>query len=162
MTALTLNVSGFQSWPRFYLVCLLRTSLEPTGGQEVSLFNSSFVNLWRKTKNYQFFRGDAKLCQSLSDLLPPGHPFSGHLSMDDMKLHLSNTISNTEGGKKMTAAVSNTGRAVAGGFSSAKGAISSFLTSFRQEKSEPAMSTAAPVVAEEEKGDETQSETPVT
>ena len=160
-----MKLNGFQSYPRFYLVCLLRTSLESPGGPEVSLFNSSFVNLWRKTKNYQFFRGDAKLCQSLIDLLPPGHPFSGHLSMDDMKLHLSNTISNTEGGKKVTAVVSNTGRAVAGGFSSAKGAISSFLTSLRQDKSEPAASTAAPPVVHEEednKGDETKSETSVT
>ena len=134
-----LTVSDHQSAPRFYLVCLLRTSLESPGSPEVSLFNSSFVNLWRKTKNYQFFRGDAKLCHSLAELLPPGHPFSGHLSMDDMKLHLSNTISNTEGGKKVTAVVSNTGRAVAGGLSSAKGAISSFWTSLRQDKSEPAV-----------------------
>jgi hypothetical protein len=65
-----------------------------------------------------------------------GHPFSGHLSMDDMKLHLSNTISNTEGGKKVSAAVSNTGRVVAGGLSSAKGAISSLWSSFRQPKDE--------------------------
>ena len=145
-----LTVSGHQPAPRFYLVCLLRTSLELPGSPEVSLFNSSFVNLWRKTKNYQFFRGDAKLCQSLAELLPPGHPFSGHLSMDDMKLHLSNTISNTEGGKKVTAVVSNTGRAVAGGLSSAKGAISSFWTSLRQDKSE----VATPAVREEEKHDE--------
>ena len=129
----------FETLPRFYLVCLLRTSLEPHGSPDASLFSSSFMNLWRKTKNYQFFRGDAKLCQSLAELLPPGHPFSGHLSMDDMKLHLSNTISNTEGGKKVTAVVSNTGRAVAGGLSSAKGAISSFWTSLRQDKSEPAV-----------------------
>ena len=52
--------------------------------------------------------------------------------MTDMKLHLSNTISNTEGGKKVSAVVSNTSKAVAGGLSSAKGAFSSFITSFRQ------------------------------
>ena len=143
--------------PRFYLVCLLRTSLELPGSPEVSLFNSSFVNLWRKTKNYQFFRGDAQLCQSLADLLPPGHPFSGHLSMDDMKLHLSNTISNTEGGKKVTAVVSNTGRAVAGGLSSAKGAISSFWTSLRQDKSE-----AQPSAVREDEEDEKKDDEPVT
>ena len=140
----------FETLPRFYLVCLLRTSLEPHGSPDASLFSSSFMNLWRKTKNYQFFRGDAELCKSLADLLPPGHPFSGHLSMDDMKLHLSNTISNTEGGKKVTAVVSNTGRAVAGGLSSAKGAISSFWTSLRQDKSEP----APPAVREEEEKDD--------
>ena len=136
-----LTVSVHQSALRFYLVCLLRTSLELPGSPEVSLFNSSFVNLWRKTKNYQFFRGDAKLCHSLADLLPPGHPFSGHLSMDDMKLHLSNTISNTEGGKKVTAAVSSTGRVVAGGLGAAKGAISSWWGGFKTEKaSSPSIS----------------------
>ena len=152
----------FKLCPRLYLVCLLRTSLEPHGSPEAALFSSSFMNLWRKTKNYQFFRGDAELCKSLADLLPPGHPFSGHLSMDDMKLHLSNTISNTEGGKKVTAVVSNTGRAVAGGFSSAKGAISSFLTSFRQEKPEPAVPVAKEAQEEEEASEETKAQAPVT
>ena len=152
----------FETLPRFYLVCLLRTSLEPHGSPDASLFSSSFMNLWRKTKNYQFFRGDADLCKSLADLLPPGHPFSGHLSMDDMKLHLSNTISNTESGKKVTAVVSNTGRAVAGGFSSAKGAISSFLTSFRQEKPEPAVPVAKEAQEEEEASEETKAQAPVT
>lgn len=56
--------------------------------------------------------------------------------MTDMKLHLSNTISNTEGGKKVSAVVSNTSKAVAGGLSSAKGAFSSFITSFRQPAAE--------------------------
>ena len=56
--------------------------------------------------------------------------------MTDMKLHLSNTISNTEGGKKVSAVVSNTSKAVAGGLSSAKGAFSSFITSFRQPQAE--------------------------
>jgi hypothetical protein len=121
---------------RFYLVCLLRTSLEPTSAPEANLFNSSFMNLWRRTKNYQFWRGNEAMCKSVAEEVPLGHPFSGHLSMDDMKLHLSNTISNTEGGKKVSAAVSNTGRVVAGGLSSAKGAISSLWSSFRQPKDE--------------------------
>ncbi len=126
---------------RFYLVCLLRSSLETaaTSGKASnptapSLFNSSFMNLWRKTKNYQHWRGDEALCRRVAEALPPGHPFSGHLSVDDMKLHLSNTISNTEGGKKVSAAVASTGRAVAGGFSSAKGAFSSLWSSMRQKE----------------------------
>ena len=53
--------------------------------------------------------------------LVPGHPCSGAVAMSDVKLRLSYTIHNTEGGKKVTAAVTNTGRAVAGRL----GAISS-------------------------------------
>ena len=43
--------------------------------------------------------------------LVPGHPCSGAVAMSDVKLRLSYTIHNTEGGKKVTAAVTNTGRA---------------------------------------------------
>ena len=37
-----------------------------------------------------------------------------------MKLRLSHTMHNTESGKRMTAAVANTGKAVAGGIGAAK------------------------------------------
>ena len=66
--------------------------------------------------------------------LPPLHPCSGQLSINDMRLHLSNTIGNTESGKKVTQAVANTGRAVAGGISTAKGVFSSWMTSFKSGK----------------------------
>ena len=53
--------------------------------------------------------------------LPPLHPCSGQLSINDMRLHLSNTMGSTESGKKITQAVANTGRVVGGGLSTAKG-----------------------------------------
>ena len=34
--------------------------------------------------------------------LPPLHPCSGQLSINDMRLHLSNTMGSTESGKKVT------------------------------------------------------------
>ena len=49
-----------------------------------------------------------------------GHPCSGQLSVSDVKLRLSHTMHNTEGGKRVSAAVSNTGKAVAGGLGAAK------------------------------------------
>ena len=63
--------------------------------------------------------------------LPPMHPCSGQYSLGDMRLHLSNTITNTEGGKKVTQALGNTGRAVAGSISNAKGVFSSWMSSLK-------------------------------
>ena len=42
-----------------------------------------------------------------------GHPCTGQLSVTDVKLRLSHTMTNTEGGKRMSAAMASTGRAVA-------------------------------------------------
>ena len=53
------------------------------------------------------------------------------MSVTDVKLHLSNTISNTESGKRVSQAVASTGRAVVGGITTAKGAFSSWITSFK-------------------------------
>ncbi len=160
---------------RFYLVCLLRTSLldeeassssadsggEPSphssleesggGGRMDHLFNASFMRAWRRTNNYRRWRreleADAAAKAALKDLLPPGHPFAGMISVSDVRLHLSNTIGASEGGKKVSQVLSNTGRSVAGGLSTAKGAVSSFFSSLRQpqkeEEEEPEQSQEA-------------------
>merc|ERR1719192_3148700 len=65
------------------------------------------------------------------------------LSPSDVRLRLSHTIHNTEGGKKVSAAVSSTGRAVAGGLGAAKGAISSWWGGLKTEKA------SSPSVSEE-------------
>jgi hypothetical protein len=56
-----------------------------------------------------------------------GHPCSGQLSVSDVRLRLSHTIHNTEGGKRVHSVVSNTtrvvadtGKVVAGGIGAAK------------------------------------------
>ena len=64
------------------------------------------------------------------------HHCSGQYSLGDMRLHLSNTITNTEGGKKVSQALGNTGRAVAGGLSTAKGVFSSWMSSLKSESKE--------------------------
>ena len=46
--------------------------------------------------------------------------------MSDVKLRLSHTMTNTDGGKKVTAAMASTGRAVGGAVSQAKGVFSSW------------------------------------
>ena len=82
-------------------------------------FNSAFVEMWKGTKNYREWRHhlrtvDSATCETLCHVAPR-HPFAGtgHMSVTDVKLHLSNTITNTEGGKRVTQAVASTGRQVA-------------------------------------------------
>ena len=88
--------------------------------------------MWRKTRNHRDWRETRVTSRHfIAEEVRPGHPFAGHLSVGDMRLHLSNTISNTESGKRVSAAVANTSKAVAGSLTSAKGAFSSFLGSFK-------------------------------
>ena len=124
---------------RMYILCLLRTQLnsdnqEPSAMHELARFNPSFINMWRKTMNYKLWREFVR--HESTDIeafvsLPPLHPCSGQLSITDMRLHLSNTITNTEGGKKVSAAVANTGKALTGSINTAKGVFSSWMTSFK-------------------------------
>ena len=87
------------------------------------LFNSHFTEQLRET-HWQ---------SSYSRVPPPslaglvvGHPCSGAVSVADVKLRLTHTMTNTDGGKKVTAAMASTGRAVGGAVSQAKGVFSSW------------------------------------
>lgn len=123
---------------RFYLTCLLRSSLEDPGGPSTDHFNRDFMSSLQSTHHYIHWRAPPAL-----SALAPGHPCgSGQLSIQDMKLRFSHNLNNTEGGKKVTAAVQSTGRAVAdtgkavtAGLGAAKGALSSWWGGLRQEKS---------------------------
>ncbi|CAB3372827.1 Hypothetical predicted protein [Cloeon dipterum] len=127
---------GGDEWIRaqfkVYLLCMLRTSMLNDGNRELDYFNVSFINAWKDTYNYKYWAG--KEYDGILDV-PPRHPFAGQLSMADMKLRLSHTMQNTEGGRKLNQAMMNTGRAVAhtgkavgGAISQAKGAFSSWWT----------------------------------
>lgn len=108
---------------RVYLLCLLRTSLLQENCRETDQFNSSFLAAWKSTSNYQ-----AWLDTDHNSILPinPGHPFAGQLSVGDVKLRLSHTMQNTEGGRKVAQAVASTGKAVGGAINQAKGALSNW------------------------------------
>ncbi|XP_071446347.1 late secretory pathway protein AVL9 homolog [Hetaerina americana] len=117
---------------RLYLVCLLRTSLLEDGCKEHEYFNSSFMAAWKTTHSYKLWESGM---HNAILKMPPGHPFSGQLSVSDMKLRLSHTMQSTEGGRKLNQAMTSTGRAVAhtgramgGAISQAKGALSSWWT----------------------------------
>lgn len=115
---------------RAYLLCLLRTSLLQDGSREIEHFNASFMSAWKDTHNYKMWvSSDHAAIWDVN----PGHPFAGQLSVSDMKLRLSHTMQNTEGGRKLNQAMASTGRAVAttgravgGALSQARGALSSW------------------------------------
>ena len=83
---------------RFYLVCLLRTSLLPQDASEMHLYNSHFTTQLRLTKWHRAWVRDPPLPVMA---LVTGHPCSGAVAMSDVKLRLAHTITNTEGGKKV-------------------------------------------------------------
>ena len=104
---------------RFYLVCLLRTTIESSEAEDDPLiknsmsnhFNPSFVSMWKKTKNYAAWVRNKETVRYLKAQVPPGHPCSvSGYSVADVKLHWNNTITNTESGKRVTQVVSNTSK----------------------------------------------------
>ncbi|XP_058796005.1 late secretory pathway protein AVL9 homolog isoform X2 [Phymastichus coffea] len=94
---------------RVYLLCLLRTSMQQDARQ-TDHYNAAFMSAWRSTNNFKMW---TSLCNTEINCIEPGHPFAGQLSVQDMKLRLSHTMQNTEGGRKLNQAMASTGRAVA-------------------------------------------------
>lgn len=92
------------------------------------LYNSHYTAQLRETRFHTSWRNDPPL--GLVGLIP-GHPCSGAVGVSDVKLRLSHTMTNTDGGKKVTAAMQSTGRVVAGGIGAAKGALSSWFGGFK-------------------------------
>jgi len=130
--AVSLTTEWVRAQFRFYLVCLLRTSLETRDKPVIHHFNSHFYAALETT---HWHKAWARHHPSAYNNIPSGHPCSGQLSVSDVKLRLSHTMHNTEGGKRVSAAVSNTGKAVAGGLGAAKGALSAWWGGLRQDRS---------------------------
>ncbi|KAK7793388.1 hypothetical protein R5R35_009268 [Gryllus longicercus] len=146
---------------RVYLLCLLRTSLLQEGSREIDHFNSNFMAAWKTTHNYKMWVSNDH--PGIWDL-NPGHPFAGQLSVADMKLRLSHTMQNTEGGRKLNQAMASTGRAVAttgravgGALSQAKGALSSWwstLTTTQNQEGEVFVETGEDISSQEEEAED--------
>lgn len=81
--------AGSDEWIRMqfrvYLLSLLRTSIQQDARQ-MEHFNSYFISAWKKTNNYDAW---LKSNKSEIDSIEVGHPFAGQLSVQDMKLRLS-------------------------------------------------------------------------
>nr|XP_033786470.1 late secretory pathway protein AVL9 homolog isoform X1 [Geotrypetes seraphini] len=135
---------GGDEWIRaqfgIYLHALLAASLQPDNEKMIGDYGSAFVGAWKNTHNYRVWNSNKH--PALSEV-HPSHPFQGQYSVSDMKLRLSHSVQNSERGKKIGNAVITTsrnvvqtgkavGQSVGGAFTSAKSAMSSWLSTFTQ------------------------------
>lgn len=85
----TVGWEGGDEWIRtqfrVYLLSLLRTSLQQDSRQS-DHFNCAFVTAWKSTSNYKSWLNS---CKDEINSFDSGHPFAGQLSVQDMKLRLS-------------------------------------------------------------------------
>ncbi|GAB1603474.1 late secretory pathway protein AVL9 homolog, partial [Argonauta hians] len=135
---------GGDEWVRLqfkeYILSLLASTL---GGDEKLMedFNLTFIQAWKTTHNYRLWNS----CKHpVFNSVSQSHPFQGHLNMSDLRVRLSHTMQSTEKGKKLNAAVSQTGKYVVqtgkvfgGAITSAKSAMSSWFSSFTTEWKHP-------------------------
>ncbi|XP_045168814.2 late secretory pathway protein AVL9 homolog [Mercenaria mercenaria] len=98
-------------------------------------FGVSFIHCWKTTHNYKVWASTAY--PGWKDV-QAGHPCQGHLSVADIKVRFAHTMNNTEGGKKINAAVSTTGKyvvqtgkAVGGALTQAKSSLSSWFSNWK-------------------------------
>uniref|UniRef100_A0A8W7P741 UDENN domain-containing protein n=1 Tax=Anopheles coluzzii TaxID=1518534 RepID=A0A8W7P741_ANOCL len=129
------DAEGSEAWIRDqlygYMVALLKTSLNADGSKEIEHFNAHFMGAFKATRCYgDWLERTAGGSVPAFEGLGGGHPFAGTLSVADMKLRIAQTMQNSESGRKLNQAVTNTSRAVGGALTTAKGAFSSWWTSF--------------------------------
>ncbi|XP_063089934.1 late secretory pathway protein AVL9 homolog isoform X2 [Cavia porcellus] len=133
---------GGDEWIRaqfaIYIHALLAATLHLDNEKILSDYGTTFVTAWKNTHNYRVWNSNKH--PALAEI-NPNHPFQGQYSMSDMKLRLSHSVQNSERGKKIGNAMVTTsrnvvqtgkavGQSVGGAFSSAKTAMSSWLSTF--------------------------------
>lgn len=129
------DAEGSEVWIREqfygYMVAMVKSSLHPEGSKELEHFNVNFMNALKQTSCYQDWlsRSDGGTIVAFENNIV-GHPFAGTLSVADMKLRIAQTMQNSESGRKLNQAVNSTSRVVGGALTTAKGAFSTWWTSF--------------------------------
>ncbi|XP_023595367.1 late secretory pathway protein AVL9 homolog isoform X2 [Trichechus manatus latirostris] len=133
---------GGDEWIRaqfaVYIHALLAATLQLDNEKILSDYGTTFVTAWKNTHNYRVWNSNKH--PALAEI-NPNHPFQGQYSVSDMKLRFSHSVQNSERGKKIgnvmvitSRNVVQTGKAVGqsvgGAFSSAKTAMSSWLSTF--------------------------------
>ncbi|XP_012890607.1 PREDICTED: late secretory pathway protein AVL9 homolog isoform X1 [Dipodomys ordii] len=133
---------GGDEWIRaqfaVYLHALLAATLQLDNEKMLSDYGATFVTAWRNTHNYRVWNSNRH--PALAEI-NPNHPFQGQYSVADMKLRFSHSVQNSERGKRIGNVVVTTsrnvvqtgkavGQSVGGAFSSAKTAVSSWLSAF--------------------------------
>ncbi|PKU44079.1 hypothetical protein llap_5598 [Limosa lapponica baueri] len=123
-----------------YLHALLAAVLQPDNEKTLSDFGTAFVAAWKNTHNYRIWNSNKH--PALAEI-NSSHPFQGQYSVSDVKLRLSHSVQNSERGKKIgnvmvstSRSVVQTGKAVGqsvgGALTSAKSAMSSWISTFTQ------------------------------
>ncbi|XP_022099015.1 late secretory pathway protein AVL9 homolog [Acanthaster planci] len=139
-----LNNTGWEGgdeWIRaqfkVYLLSLLATALHQRHEKDMSDFNDHFVSAWKTTHNYRIWMSEQ---HPGIDYVLASHPCQGQLSVQDMKIRLQSAMQTTERGKKINSALNrtsvamlHTGKAVGGALSSAKSAVSAWISGFAGE-----------------------------
>lgn len=92
------DAEGSEHWIRLqfqgYILSLLRTAAFATAPEmttitkDVDHFNANYMNAFQKTQCYQEWY-DVRPDTAFFETLPVGHPFSGTLSVADMKLKIT-------------------------------------------------------------------------
>ncbi|XP_004677200.1 PREDICTED: late secretory pathway protein AVL9 homolog [Condylura cristata] len=133
---------GGDEWIRaqfaVYIHALLAATLQLDNEKIVSDYGTTFVTAWKNTHNYRVWNSNKH--PALAEI-NPNHPFQGQYSVSDMKLRFSHSVQNSERGKKIGSVMVTTsrnvvqtgkavGQSVGGAFSSAKTAMSSWLSTF--------------------------------
>jgi len=118
---------------RAYLLSLLATAQtgDPTKEED---FSRAFIRSWKSTHNYRVW-----VCGKHGDAVngAAGHPFQGQVNLADMKLRLTHTMQNTDQGRKISQAASQTGRYVAQTGRAVGGALKSVVGQFWSGLHEP-------------------------
>ncbi|XP_041367751.1 late secretory pathway protein AVL9 homolog [Gigantopelta aegis] len=122
---------------RLYLQCLL-ASVSQSDVKALDDFGNHFVLAWKTTYNYRHWNKKEHI--GFKDI-PSGHPYGGNLNVADIRVKLAHTMQNTERGKKLNAAVVQTGKyvvqtgkAVGGALNHAKSTLSSWFSSFTPDR----------------------------
>ncbi|XP_055974238.1 late secretory pathway protein AVL9 homolog [Sorex fumeus] len=133
---------GGDEWIRaqfaIYIHALLAATVQLDNEKILSDYGTTFVTAWKNTHNYRVWNSNRH--PALTEI-NPNHPFQGQYSVSDMKLRFSHSVQNSERGKKIGNVMVTTsrnvvqtgkavGQSVGGAFSSAKTAMSSWLSTF--------------------------------
>ncbi|XP_074055054.1 late secretory pathway protein AVL9 homolog isoform X2 [Macrotis lagotis] len=135
---------GGDEWIRaqfaVYVHALLAASLQAENEKMLSDYGTTFVAAWKNTHNYRVWNSNRH--PALAEI-NPNHPFQGQYSVSDVKLRFSHSVQNSERGKKIGNAMATTsrnvvqtgkavGQSVGGALSSAKSAMSLWLSTLTQ------------------------------
>ncbi|XP_036285806.1 late secretory pathway protein AVL9 homolog isoform X5 [Pipistrellus kuhlii] len=133
---------GGDEWIRaqfaVYIHALLAATLQPDNEKVLADYGTAFVMAWKNTHNYRVWNSNRH--PALAEI-NPNHPFQGQYSVSDMRLRFSHSVQNSERGKKIGNVMVSTsrnvvqtgkavGQSVGGALSSAKTAMSSWLSTF--------------------------------